>query len=106
MSEPIKLEGQTKPADPELELVIAVIRRGLVEGDKMEQLEARLRSMAQALTEAKKRLLNLHRIGQEICRNYARVIDPQRKLAVTPAETIERLKWLQEKSDELKAQLE
>jgi len=62
--------------------------------------------MAAAIKEARRRLLALERIGQEVCRNYQRAIDPQRKQAITAAEALERLKWIQSKSDELKALLE
>ena len=92
--------------DAELELVVQVIRRGLAEGNKIEVIEERLGTMAAALQEAKKRLLAANRIGQEIARSYQKAVDPQRKQPLTLTEAVERMKWIQEKSSELKAQLE
>jgi hypothetical protein len=110
MSEPVKLEPQFNPADPELELVIAVIRRGLVHGDKLREYEEKLVTMALALKEAKRRLLNLNRIGQEVCRQYRNAIErpaiAQIEKRPSQAQTEIRLNWIREKSNELKEQLE
>ncbi len=106
MSHDLMLKPEGKLADAELEMVIGVIRRGLVEGDRIEELERRILVLVGSITEAKKRLIALNRIGQEVCRSYQRAIDPQRKQGLTAAEAIERVKWIQDKSDELKRQFE
>ena len=87
-------------------VVVAVIRRGLKDGAKIQELEERLGNLAAAVMEAKRRLVALNRVGQEIVSNYRRAIDPQRKHPLTQLEAFERMKWLQEKSDELKGLLE
>jgi hypothetical protein len=103
----MNLDREEKPLeDAELEMVVQVIRRGLVTGNRIENLEERLGTMAAVLQEAKKRLLAMNRIGQELARSYQKAIDPQRKHPLTVAEAVERMKWIQEKSGELKAQLE
>jgi hypothetical protein len=102
MSEKTKEEQAT---DAELELVVQVIRRGLTVGDKLDRYEERMLSMAAAIKECARRLKEANRIGQEIVRHYQRTIAPERKQPLSATDYLERSKWLQEKSDELKALL-
>lgn len=91
--------------DAELEMVIQVIRRGLKEGARIENLEVRLGSAAAAIKEAAKRLKELNRIAQEVCQKFERAIDPGTKQDMTILECAERMKWIQEKRDQLNQQL-
>ena len=101
------IEGSSQPLeDAELEMVISVIRRGLSAGDKIQQLEDQAARLAFAIIEAKKRLKELNRIGQEVCRKYERDMNPNRKAPMTATEGMERIRWIEAKSQELKRQLE
>ena len=95
-----------KLSDEELEMVIQVIRRGLKDGDQLEHKDIMLQQAAVLLKDAKRRLLAMNRIGNEIARAYQRAIDPQRKVPLTAAEAIERIAWTHEKVNELKSYLE
>jgi hypothetical protein len=92
--------------DDELEMVVQVIRRGLSVGNQLEVLEERLTKSIATLQECRRRLKEQNRIGLEIARMFQRAIDPIRKAPLTQAEAIERLKWINQKESELKAQLE
>lgn len=103
----MSLEGEEKPLkDEELEMVVQVIRRGLMVGNQLEILEEKLARSATILQECKRRLLKLERIANEIGKQFQRCIDPQRKQPITMAEAVERVKWIHEKKTEAKEQLE
>jgi hypothetical protein len=97
---------EEKLADEELEMVVQVIRRGLKDGDKLNRQNELLQRAAVTLKDAKRRLVAMNRIGNEIARAYQRAIDPQRKVPLTAAEAIERIAWTHEKVNELKSYLE
>lgn len=100
-------EREEKPLDDaELEVVVQVIRRGLKHGDQLEELEKKVANVAVLANEAGRRLKDANRIGQEICRKFERTIDARRPKPTTMLEATEILRWVDEKSKELRRLLE
>lgn len=103
----MSFEPEEKPLeDAELEMVVQVIRRGLKNGNTIEELETKCGKLAALANEAGRRLKEVNRIGQEIVRKFERVLDPRRPKPLTVLEATETLRWLKDRSDRMKEQLE
>lgn len=98
-------EPEEKPLqDNELEMVIAVIRRGLRDGAKIAEMEMKLGRIVAVAQEAGRRLNAAERIGQEVCRKFDRTLGNPKRF--TELEATELMRWIKQKSNELKETLE